>query len=324
MEFGNLYLTSKLKTIADADLKSNMLNHAYLLFGQDEIYLNFLAKQFAKHVLCKNNICGVCPTCKKIEKGVHADVLCYPKTDDKNIVVEDVNEIVEKAYVYPMEESKKIFILNNFDLATVQAQNKLLKTLEEPPKTSMFVLTSTNPSNILNTIKSRTKQVSVPLLEDKQIETFILNNSTLKLREVAPFVASAQGNLTKAKKIVDDPDFVKIKQLCLQIVLELNKSGDILKYSSKILSFKGRVTEVFDELSLVLLDCLYCKLNLLERVSNNQNINEFLSSNFSVKALKLVYEELLNSQDKLKNNCNVNVVVDNFLITMLEVKHKWK
>lgn len=107
MEFGNLYLTSKLKTIADADLKSNMLNHAYLLFGQDEIYLNYLAKQFAKHVLCKNNICGVCPTCKKIEKGVHADVLCYPKLMTKTLWWKMLTKLLKRPMFIQWKKARK-------------------------------------------------------------------------------------------------------------------------------------------------------------------------------------------------------------------------
>lgn len=324
MEFNNLYNNSELKNIVNNDIKNNMLNHAYLLCGQDEVLLKYLAKQFAKNVLCENNLCNSCLVCNKIEKGIHSDVLTYPQDESKGIVVEDVNNIVEKAYVFPLEANKKIFILNNFDLATVQAQNKLLKTLEEPPTSSMFILTSTNPSNILNTIKSRAKTINIPLLKNDAVQDFILKNSTLKLREVAPYVSSAQGNLTKAIKIIADADFINIKDLSLSVVLKLKESGEILRYANKILSYKGRVSEIFDEIALIVLDVLYAKMGLTENVLNKDNLQNYLNSNFSVKALKIVYDEILNSQNKLKNNCNVNVVVDNFLVTMLEVKHKWK
>lgn len=324
MEFDNLYSKTELKHIVNNDLLENMLNHAYLLCGQDEVLLNYLAKQFAKHVLCSGGGCGACPTCNKIEKGVHSDVLVYPKDIKKGLVVEDVSEIVEKAYVQPMESHKKIFILNNFDISTSQAQNKLLKTLEEPPVSSMFILTSTNPSNILNTIKSRSKTVNIPLLDGNQVETFILHNSNLKLREAKLYVSSSQGNLTKALKIVNDSDFIKIKELCFNIALKLNSSGEILRYSSKVIEYKDRVQEILDELSLILLDILYVKSNLPNRVLNTDKINDYKASNFSVKALKLIYGKVLEAQNKLKSNCNINAVVDGFLIGMLEVKHKWK
>ena len=324
MEFDNLYAKSELKLIVNNDIAGNMLNHAYLLCGQDDVLLNYFAKEFAKHILCDKAGCGVCSTCGKIEKGFHSDVLVYPKDKKKGLVVEDIAEIVEKAYVQPMEATKKIFILNNFDVSTTQAQNKLLKTLEEPPASSMFIITSTNPSNILNTIKSRSKTVNVPLLNASVVETFILHNSNLKVREVTPYVSSSQGNLTKALKIVNDADFIKIKELCFNIALKLNTSGEILRYSSKILEYKDRVQEILDELSLILLDILYVKSNLPNRVLNTNKVNEYSMSNFSVKALTLVHEKILEAQNKIKSNCNLNAVVDGFLIGMLEVKHKWK
>lgn len=324
MEFDNLYNKSELKLIVNNDISENMLNHAYLICGQDEVLLKHLAKQFAKNVLCENLGCENCLTCNKIEKEIHSDVLVFPKDVKKGLVVEDIAEIVEKAYVQPMEASKKIFIINNFDISTTQAQNKLLKTLEEPPVSSMFILSSTNPSNILNTIKSRSKTINVPLLPDADVETFILHNSNLKLREAKPYVTSAQGNLTKALKIVNDADFIKIKELCFNTILKLNTSGEILRYSSKIIEYKDRVNEILDELGLILLDVLYVKSNLPDKVLNKDKLEEYEASNFSVKALKLVYSKLLDAQNKLKSNCNINAVVDGFLITMLEVKHKWK
>lgn len=324
MEFNNLYNKSELKILINNDLQLNMLNHAYLLCGQDEIYLNYLAKQFAKNVLCAELGCNNCSTCNKIEKNIHSDVLVYPKNIEKGIVVEDVNEIVSSAYVHPLESDKKIFILNNFNLSTIQAQNKLLKNLEEPPISSMFILTSTNPANILNTIKSRSKTINIPLLSSNNVEDFILANSTLKLKDTMPYVESSSGNLTKAIKIINDPEFISIKQLCLNIILKLKESGEILRYSSKILSYKNRVSEIFDELSLVVLDVIYAKVNEQDKVANKKYVSDFMSAGFSIKALKIIFNEILKVQEKIKCNCNVNILVDNFLITMLEVKHKWK
>lgn len=324
MEFSNIYNLSEVKLIINNDLKEGMLNHAYLLCGQDEVLLNHYAKQFAKQVLCDNAGTDGCSTCVKIEKEVHSDVLMFPKDAKKGLIVDDVNEIVEKAYVYPMEASKKIFIINNFDNSTSQAQNKLLKTLEEPPVTSMFILTTTNPSNILNTIKSRSKTINVSLVKNEQVESFILHNSNLKPREVKTYVTSAQGNLTKALKIINDADFIKIKDLCFNTVLKLNSSGEILRYSSKIIEYKDRLNEILDEISLILLDVLYVKSNLESRVVNTDRISEYQNAGFSVKALKLIYSKILDAQNKLKSNCNINAVVDGFLISMLEVKHKWK
>lgn len=324
MEFCGLYSKSEIKNIVNNDISRGMLNHAYLLCGQDELYLTYLAKEFAKNVLCASGGQDNCSVCTKIEKGVHSDVLVYPKDSSKGLVVDDINEIVENSYVYPLEGDRKIFILNNFDISTSQAQNKLLKTLEEPPKTCLFILTSTNPSNILNTIKSRSKSLSVSLLSNEDIQNFILKNSTFKLKEIAPFISSSQGNLTKATKIINDDNFMKIKELSSNIVLKLTESGEILRYSSKILEYKDRLKEIFDELGLVFLDVMYAKMGLDDKVANQTKLDEYKNSKFSIKALRIIYNKVLEAQNKLDCNCNPTTVVDGFLISMLEVKHKWK
>lgn len=322
MDFCNLYTKSIVKEIINTDMKENMVNHAYLLCGQDQIYLEYLAKEIAKDIITQGSREEV--VVNKIDKDIHSDVLIYPNDIKKGLVVEDVNEIVDKAYIYPLEANKKIFIINNIDVSTNQAQNKLLKTLEEPPATSMFILTSTNPAGILNTIKSRAKTVNVPLLDNASVEAFILKNSSIRAKSMDTYIMSSQGNLTKALKIVNDEDFAKIKQLCFDTVINLKDSGEILRYSSKILEYKDRLVEVLDELSLVLLDVLYVKSGLEDRVHDKERIVDYKNSNFSVKALKLTYAKVLDALTKLDSNCNANIVIDGLLITMLEVKHKWK
>lgn len=322
MDFCNLYTKSVVKDIINTDIKENMLNHAYLLCGQDQIYLEYLAKEIAKDVISAGNRDSIID--QKIDKGIHSDVLMYPIDVKKGLVVDDVNEIVEKAYVYPLEANKKVFIINNIDLSTTQAQNKLLKTLEEPPLTSMFVITTTNAGNVLNTIKSRAKTINVPLLDDNSVEDFILKNSSIRAKNMSTYVVSSQGNLTKAIKIAGDDDFAKIKQLCFDTIINLKDSGEILRYSSKLLSYKDRINEVLDELSLVVLDVLYVKSGLEEKVYDKEKLDDYRNSTFSVKALKYTYTKILDALNKLNCNCNVNVVIDGLLIAMLEGKHKWK
>ena len=139
-----LYNLSTVKEIISRDIKEDMISHAYMLISSDEEYVTLLAKQLAKHIMCEKNIsCDTCSQCIKVEKNEHVDVVILP-SGKKNLVVEDIENIVSESYVMPLEGERKIYILNNFDLTTVQAQNKLLKTLEEPPKSVVFILTTTN------------------------------------------------------------------------------------------------------------------------------------------------------------------------------------
>ena len=141
MELLDIYLSSQIHRTISKDLSSVMLNHCYLLSSADEFLINNFAYFVAKEICCVGDSkpCNTCINCNKIEHGNMVDLCVYPK-DDKNLMVEDINNIVTDCYITPVENHFKIYILKNFDLCTVQAQNKILKTLEEPPKNVIFIL----------------------------------------------------------------------------------------------------------------------------------------------------------------------------------------
>ena len=324
MKFVNLFNDCKLNNIINMDKQNQTVSHAYLLCGQDEIYLNYLANELARKLLTDdhNEDCG-CSTCKKITNFIHSDVLTYPK-DNAMLVVDDINQVVEQSFVYPLEGNKKVFILKNFDVCTVQAQNKLLKTLEEPNDYVTFILTTTVPSAVLPTIKSRTKIIDIePVLLDG-VKRFLKANFDLKGSEFETYAISSNQNLTRLIKIVNDADFLKIKAVVVDVFVNMQSSSDILKYSSKLCSYKGKLNEILDEFNLVIRDLSFIVTNNSGLVLNQQNLNILQKSNYSLKALNDICKLVLLSQAKLKSNCNPNAVVDSLLLGMLEAKYKWK
>ena len=139
------------------DFMSGKLVQAYLFICEDALTCDLLTCEIAKLLACDvSNGCEICPSCKKINANSHPDVLMYPK--GKNFVVEDANDIYGKVQVKPMFSKFKIFVLNNFDKATEQAQNKMLKIIEEPPANVIFLLSAGSESNVLHTITSRVQK----------------------------------------------------------------------------------------------------------------------------------------------------------------------
>lgn len=324
MNFINLFEDCKLNSILLKDINNNTISHAYMLCGQDELYLNYLANEVCRRLLTTghNETC-TCSTCQKISKGIHSDVLIYPQ-NGASIVVEDVNAIVEQSFVYPLEGNRKIFILKNIDLATIQAQNKLLKTLEEPNSYVTFVLTTCVPSAVLATIKSRTKLIDIEPVSYLSLKNFVQKNSEVNKNLVDAIVASANGSLTQAIKIAADADFLKIKNLVLGVFVNMLSSSDVLKHSSLLCSFKGKTKEVLEEFNLVVRDLIVLKSDNENSILNKQNLEEYKKCNYSLKALSKICELVIISQNKLKSNCNPNAVVDGLLLGMLEAKYKWK
>ena len=243
-----LYELSNVYEVISRDLQENMLNHGYMLISNDNEYVKSLAKYVAMHILCKNNEpCSNCDQCVKVDKNEHADVAVFPASK-KNIVVEDVERIVGESYVLPLEGEKKIYILNNFDMATIQAQNKLLKTLEEPPKSVVFIITTTNENNVLATIKSRCKKVMVQQINNDHLKAYLQGmHNTADLDRV---VDLSDGNLTTALRFLTNEKMIRLKDVCVDIINNLNKSDKILYYTTLV----QEVAENIDDFLNILLD----------------------------------------------------------------------
>ena len=154
------------------------LSHAYLFVSPGSTYNNLCAEIFASHILCENkNFCGACPSCQKSLAKTNLDLTTLPT--GRTILAEDINLVVEKSLEKPMFGDFKVFILKEIDSATIQAQNKLLKTLEEPPRHVVFILTATNENKILPTIISRVRKIFLPRLNKKIVEEIILSPKRL-------------------------------------------------------------------------------------------------------------------------------------------------
>ena len=147
--------------ILKKDKEHNSLSHAYLLVSNDETYLKDYLKIFAKLICCKEEeFCDSCRTCNLIEKENHTDVAFLPK-DKAAVLTEDVDYIIENAFVKPFEEDKRLFVITKAESMNAVAQNKLLKILEEPPENVYILLGAISEYPLLNTVLSRVKKLKI-------------------------------------------------------------------------------------------------------------------------------------------------------------------
>jgi len=235
MDTFDLYKNSKLIKIMSNDKSLNMLSHCYMLCTPDDFLLDAFAVNMAKHIFCQGELpCNSCVNCIKMSHGNMVDFKVYP-TSDKTLTVDDINQVVSDCYIMPIESQYKIYYLKNFDLCTVQAQNKILKTLEEAPRNVIFILTCTNPSMVLATISSRAKKINIDLLDEVVVQKYL---EDLKIDNTELISRLADGSISMALKLAKNKDVEDIVNLIFDILLNLNSSSDVLNYSSKILNYK--------------------------------------------------------------------------------------
>jgi hypothetical protein len=139
--------------------RRDKLSHAWLLLGENGEELGKLAGFTAKALLCASDgekPCGVCPHCRKMEKGIHPDLITLLRSPDKReISVKQARELRQEVWITPNEAARKVFLIPEADTMNTEAQNALLKVLEEPPPYAAFLLLGQNPGAFLPTVRSR-------------------------------------------------------------------------------------------------------------------------------------------------------------------------
>lgn len=301
--------------IFDGDKKRGTLSHAYLIVSEDKLFLENYLKIFAKALCCnESEPCNNCRTCQLIDKKSYTDVIFYPK--GKKIVVADVDELIEKSYYKPLESDKKVFVLQDVSEMTVQAQNKLLKTLEEPPKNTYLLLGATSTYPLLSTVLSRCKRLDVkPFLEDEIFS--YLSSRFDDLDKLKSAVRLSGGRLGEAISRYETGDGTLAEELAYKSVIEVKSSADIAGFSSKIT--KEILKDYLSSLSSLVGEAI----SVLAGGKEGSNRAKSVANNLSIGALIHIQDRLRTAEKSVYFNGNLTAVVDGILFGVVEGKYKW-
>ena len=130
--------------------------------------------------------CGECPACRRIQRGVHPDVIVIEPGDMGSIKIEQVRDVIDRADYRPFEGRRRVVIIDEADALMPAAQNALLKTLEEPPSASMFVLVSSIPDALLPTVRSRCSRLRFAALSTSEVTEVLRGTTATRSRMRAP------------------------------------------------------------------------------------------------------------------------------------------
>lgn len=155
--------------IAARDKAAGRLSHAYLVVCQDGLYLRRYLNLFAALLLCPANGCGTCRICSLVGREKYADMTVFPAEEGDKIKTEDIDFLVEDSYIKPFEGDKKLYVLAGAENMTPAAQNKLLKTLEEPPANVHILMGAVSEYGLLPTVKSRVRRLEIPAFPDEAL-----------------------------------------------------------------------------------------------------------------------------------------------------------
>ncbi len=250
----------------------------------------------------------------KMSVSSHPDIKIYPLKD--KLLVADSSEIVSESSIRPIFAEKKVFIIKNIEQSMEAAQNKLLKTLEEPQNNVYFILTSSNINLLLPTIKSRCNKVELKKLQKEDIISCIEGCEDIKL-----VTALSEGYLGKARLLSCMPNLGIIFEKVLSVVTKLKSSKQLLSFSKSLLEFASEAEFVFHCLSLIFEDLLYLKGGQELRFEMFREELEKVEGEYSIKAIAMIEKQIDRAVRELSFNCNFTLVLENLLLNILEVKY---
>lgn len=318
--FENALRTSRAYDLILNDLKLR-LGHAYLIASGDDDVVDEFFTLIAMSVYCQNDnsACTECAECRKVLHSNHPDIFHVNEARDK-IKVEDVNNMLSSVYIKSLS-GRKLYFIHRADLMNVQAQNKLLKTLEEPPSDVTIFLGVANESAMLDTIKSRSRTVHIDVFDEKTVYNSML---ALGCDEEMSAVATAcsEGMLGKARKIATSPKYATLYRSALDAVQKLDRSSDIVSIDN-IIAEQDDISGFLDVLSIIVRDMLVVQNDKNMILSKHVTAEiERLSARYSPLALAKILKLINDTRRTLSLNISAISAVDNLLFSILEVRHK--
>lgn len=305
-------LRSLINTQIFNNIKQDIIrpSHAYLFYGEDERLNIELAKVFVASIFCGKPACFNCEACKRIEINKNPDLLIL---DKQNLQVADIENLIDNVQLKPMVYNYKVIFITNAEGINETAQNKLLKTLEEPNPKVIFVLTCTNIEKLLPTIRSRLTKHYIPKV-GIEIVAQDLKNQGINVDKFIHCDITVTDAIRYSTSNEDDVlDFVE------QSVKELKSSADIPGVVSKL---KVKLENRKEYLNL-LLKATNCALTG-ENGLFNEDFIRYMQATFKMPVLIKMLKLIDNAICKIDANVNFNYVIDELFYNILKEKYLCK
>ena len=169
--------------------------------------------------------CGVCASCRRIERGVHPDVVTIEPGDSGSIKIEPIREVIDRAGFRPFEGRRRVVIIDEADAMVPQAQNALLKTLEEPPSASVFLLVSSMPDVLLPTVRSRCPLLRFAALPVAEVATVLTRDHKFAAADARAAADAADGSVGGALA-ASSADVVEARQTAARLLAQAARGAD--------------------------------------------------------------------------------------------------
>lgn len=309
-------------------MKKDQISQAYMLIGEPGMGKKTIAESFAESILCEERKpgeyehCGKCRSCHQVETGNHPDCIFVTHEKSNLISVDEIREqLVSDVEIKPYQGSKKVYIVPDAEMMNEQAQNALLKTLEEPPEYAVIILLVANADLMLPTLLSRSIKLPLAPLPDQVIEEKLIKDYYIQKYRTSSIVKFARGNLGRAIEMSENDDFIEDKNTASDIMKKVVKTesyqwkdwiDELSKDKARLPFFLGLFMDWYR-------DILMAKSGAgRERLmfADEESVITEEAGEYDYEGLKYCIEAIEDAQAKVRANVKLSLVLENLFNTL--------
>lgn len=320
----------------EEQLTSEKLIHAIMITGEKGTGKRSLALLISAALLCSNGgekPCLKCENCRSVENMDHPDLIVIRKgvpiasevkKDRATIPVEDIREMINRTGRHTLSGGARVVMIQDADKMTAQAQNCLLKTLEEPPENTYFILVTDQPGNMLTTVISRCRLIRIHPWPEEKIRQILQNAGTDKGRATEA-ASAAGGSIGTALELSGDEEYWKFRKEVAQMFFGPFVRSDILMISNSWKDRKQDAEKLFSTLESLLrklmLSRVYGKYDELGdqyaaswvRFAHKADLGRFVALN----------DAIITARRQTASSVNFQAVLEQLLFIWMEEESKW-
>ncbi len=308
-------------------IETGKVSHSYIFTGEPGSGKKLLAATFATTLQCeekKAEPCMKCDSCKKAIGKNHPDIIMVSHEKPGTISIDEIREqVINDVAIKPYCSPYKIYIIADAEMMTIQAQNALLKTIEEPPEYAVIMLLTSNADSLLPTIQSRCVRLDLKVVDDSLVKKYLMEHLHIPDYQAEIDASFAQGSIGRAKEAATSEEFSVMTQNALKILkyantMEVYELTDAIK---NITTDKQNINDYLDIFQFWFRDVLMFKATKeIDNLVFKQEINYIKeqASERSYENLEKILEALEKTKVRLRANVNVELALELLFLTIRE------
>lgn len=310
MYFENIIGQEFAKKYLSNSIKNDKINHAYIFEGIDGIGKKRFAEELST-ILFKGISSNANPDCININP------------DGNSIKIAQIRKLQSDIIIKPHRDYK-IYIINHSEKMTIEAQNTLLKTLEEPPAYAIIILITNNKQGLLETVRSRCETIKFTPISQEDLKSYLVNNKGIDEQRAKLLSAFSRGSIQKALELSESAEFSIIRedvQKYIEVIMDKNL-GEIINIATDMEKYKNDIINLLDMMLNYFRDMMFSKESFgrsmiinIDKIIFIQNMSKKITYSQLAKIIDIIEE----TKKRVKSNCNFNTNIQVMALNIYEV-----